>query len=120
MGNPAVLTRLISDMHRSLPELCGVMIASADGIPIAHDFPAPDAERLAAMAATALGLSRRMSDQADLGDLSDTVIRGTRGYLVAYRVTDDRILIMSAPASSDLERMRCEARSASDTVNSEP
>ena len=44
------LTQVLDAIHTSVPELGGVMIASQDGLAIAHDFPEADAERIAAMA----------------------------------------------------------------------
>ena len=51
---------MVSNLRRSIPELNGAMVASVDGLSVAHDFPEPDAERMAAMAATALGLGKRI------------------------------------------------------------
>lgn len=107
------LNRVINTMHRSIPELHGVMIASVDGLPVAHDFPEIDAERIAAMAATALGLGKRISERTDLGDLAEAVIRGERGYMVVYSAGQDAVLVLSGPIDSNLGLMRIEARVAS-------
>ena len=56
------LKLVLSAIRRAIPELHGVMIASQDGLAIAHDFPEADAERIAAMAATALGIGKRISE----------------------------------------------------------
>lgn len=96
-----------------MPELNGVMIASVDGLPVAHDFEEADSERIAAMAAAALGLGIRISERTDLGDMAETVIRGTRGYLVVYAVGEEVVMVMSGPIDSNLGMMRIEARMAS-------
>ena len=44
------LKLVLSAIRRAIPELHGVMIASQDGLAIAHDFPEADAERIAARA----------------------------------------------------------------------
>ena len=72
----ADLAQIITSMHRAIPELHGVMIASVDGLAVAHDFPEADAERMAAMAATALGLGTRITERTRLGTLAEAVIRG--------------------------------------------
>nr|MDT0667635.1 roadblock/LC7 domain-containing protein [Micromonospora sp. DSM 115978] len=69
------LSRVVSELRRSIPELNGAMVASVDGLSVAHDFPEPDAERMAAMAATALGLGKRISDRTGLGEMQETVVR---------------------------------------------
>jgi len=62
------LKLVLSAIRRAIPELHGVMIASQDGLAIAHDFPEADAERIAAMAATAPGLGQRPSESTHLRD----------------------------------------------------
>lgn len=116
MSKQEELARVIYEMRRSIPDLFGVMIASADGLPIAHDFPENESERLAAMAATALGLGKRVTERTSLGDLNETLVRGERGYLVVYSAGDNGILVMSGPITSNLGLMRIEARSASTVV----
>jgi hypothetical protein len=111
------LARVINEMRRSIPELFGAMIASVDGLPIAHDFPEGESERLAAMAATALGLGKRITERTNLGDLHETVVRGDRGYLVVYSAGPNGILVISGPITSNLGLMRIEARSAAHVVS---
>lgn len=112
------LARVIGMMHRSIPELHGVMIASVDGLPVAHDFQDSEAERIAAMAATALGLGKRISERTDLGNLAEAVIRGERGYLVIYAAGADAVLALSGPIDSNLGLMRIEARVAAVEIKS--
>ena len=88
------------------------MIASQDGLAIAHDFPEADAERIAAMAATALGIGKRISERTNMGDLSESVIHGRNGYLVVYGAGEDAVLVMQGPIESNLGLMRIEARVA--------
>ncbi len=106
------LNRVIASMHRAIPELHGVMIASTDGLSIAHDFPEADAERIAAMAATALGLGTRITERTNLGSLAEAVIRGEHGYLVVYSAGADAVLVLTGPLDSNLGLMRIEARVA--------
>ena len=108
----ADLAQIIHSMHRAIPELHGVMIASVDGLAVAHDFPEADAERMAAMAATALGLGTRITERTRLGTLAEAVIRGEQGYLVVYSAGTDAVLVLSGPIDSNLGLMRIEARVA--------
>lgn len=111
------LSRVVSELRRSIPELNGAMVASADGLSVAHDFPEPEAERMAAMAATALGLGKRISDRTGLGEMQETVVRGDRGYLVVYAAGEQAVLVLSGPFNSNLGLMRIEARAASTEIN---
>ena len=117
MSKQEELARVIYDMRRSIPELHGVMIASVDGLSIAHDFPEAEAERIAAMAATALGLGKRITERTNLGGLHEAVVRGDQGYLVVYSAGENAVLVMSGPTSSNLGLMRIEARTASAQVS---
>jgi predicted regulator of Ras-like GTPase activity (Roadblock/LC7/MglB family) len=117
MSKQEELARVIYDMRRSIPELHGVMVASVDGLPITHDFPEAEAEKIAAMAATALSLGKRITERTNLGALHEAVIRGGYGYLVVYSAGDNAVLVLSAPSSANLGLMRIEARSASTSVS---
>lgn len=117
MSRQDELARLITDVRRSIPELNGIMIASVDGLAIAHDFPDAEAERIAAMAATALGLGKRTTERTNLGELMETVIRGDRGYLVVYAAGDNAVLVLQGPMNANLGLMRIEARAASAQIS---
>ncbi len=113
LSKSAQLDQVIAGMRRAIPELNGMMIASVDGLAIAHDFAEGDADRVAAMAATALGLGTRITERTDLGQLAESVIRGDRGYLVVYSAGEEAVLVLSGPITSNLGLMRIEARLAS-------
>lgn len=117
MSKQEELGRVIYDMRRSIPELYGVMVASTDGLSIAHDFPDAESERVAAMAATALGLGKRITERTNLGGMQETVVRGDHGYLVVYAAGENAVLVMSGPINSNLGLMRIEARAASAMVS---
>jgi predicted regulator of Ras-like GTPase activity (Roadblock/LC7/MglB family) len=117
MSKQEELALVIHEIRRSIPELHGVMIASTDGLAIGSDFPEAEAERIAAMAATALGLGKRITDRTGLGSLQETVVRGDHGYLVVYAAGENAVLVMSGPVTSNLGLMRIEARSASRAVS---
>ncbi len=112
----AELQTVIAAMRRSIPELHGVMVASVDGLPVAHDFPEAEAERISAMAATALGLGTRITQRANLGGLREAVVRGDNGHLVVYPAGSSAVLVLSGPPDSNLGLMRIEAREAAGQV----
>lgn len=112
------LAAVIATMHDALPELYGVMIASADGLAVAHDLPESEAELVAAMAATAVGLGSRIAERTRLGAHTETVIRGTEGHLVVYSAGSDAVLVVSGPLDANLTMMRVEARAATARITS--
>jgi len=104
-----VLQGILRDLKQALPELRSIVVASTDGLPIVHN--AADAPRVAAMAATALGLGKRISQTTELGSLEETIVRGNQGYFVVYATGDKGVLAVSAPADANLGLIHLEARS---------
>lgn len=102
---------MIGGLRRAIPELLGVMIASTDGLAVAHDLPETESDKIAAMAATALGLGDRITERANLGALRETLVRGEHGSLVVFPA-GDAVLVVSAPESANLGLVRIEARAA--------
>lgn len=117
MSKQEELAQVITTTRRSIPELHGVMIATTDGMAIVSDFPETEAEKVAAMAATALGLGQRITERTALGGMQETVVRGDNGYLVVYGAGSSAVLVMSGPTNSNLGLMRIEARSASAQIS---
>ena len=112
-GKSEILNNTLMTLRGSMPELRGALVATADGLPIAQSFSdATDAGRVAAMAATALGLGKRITERTNLGGLAEAVIRGDNGYLVVYAAGKDAVLVLSGPIDSNLGLMRLEARVA--------
>lgn len=116
MSRQEELLQVVSGVRHSIPELSGVMIASVDGLPIAHDFPAQSADRIAAMAATAVGLGSRVAERTNIGELVESVFRGKDGYLVVYGAGESAVLVLAGPSDSNLGLMRIEARAASAVI----
>lgn len=117
MSRQEDLSQVVLNIRRSIPELTGVMIASTDGLSIAHDFPDAESENIAAMAATALGLGQRVSDRATLGSLVEVVIRGGTGYFVVYSAGAQAVLVLGGPSSANLGLMRVEASLATAQIS---
>src|SRR5260370_11624302 len=75
----------LESLRNSIPELRGVWLASNEGLPVAHSLSnGTDPNRVAAMAAAASGLGRRISESMATGVLSEVSIRGDDGALFVY------------------------------------
>ena len=69
----------IEALRNAIPELKGVLLASNEGLPIAHSFSnGADPNRVAAMAAAASSLGRRISDSMSAGTLGRSLDSGRR------------------------------------------
>ena len=108
MNKQEQLQQILRELKQALPELRSVVVASTDGLPIVHD--SADAPRVAAMAATALGLGKRISETTDLGSLEEAIVRGKQGYFVVYAAGDRGVLAVAAPAGANLGLIHLEAR----------
>lgn len=104
------LLDLLNQLQQAIPGIRGVMLAASDGIPLAHNLPESSAGRIGAMAAASLGLAKRVTQTAHMGELSETVIRGEKGYLLIFASGPKGVLIVAATLEVDLLTATAEAR----------
>ena len=110
------VARALGNLTASTPDLVGALVASVDGLPIAHDIRGADGSGVAAMAATAAGLGKRIVDDFAFGDFAETVVRGSDGYFVVYSVGRVAVLAVIASHGANLGRIHLEARRCATTV----
>jgi len=105
------LQSVLNELKAALPDMQEVIIASGDGLPIAQLGTNEDTiARLAAMAATAHGLGKRIATTSNLGDLVETMILGDKAYFIAYAIGDRAVLAITMPGGSNLGLVRLEAQ----------
>ncbi|RJF71803.1 MULTISPECIES: roadblock/LC7 domain-containing protein [Deinococcus] len=113
------LGNILTTLRSSMPELRGALIATSDGLPIAQSFSdSTDANRVAAMAATALGLGKRINDTLGAGSLSEMSVSGLNGQVFIYSVGAKGALAVVTPAGVNLGLLHMEARDAAQAVAS--
>jgi uncharacterized protein len=100
----------------------GSLVATTDGLVIAHDLGASETygiepEGVAALAAVNLGLSQRIADTASHGDLQETVIRGSFGQVVTYAVGDRALLTLLVRSTGELGALHVEAREVASRIS---
>jgi predicted regulator of Ras-like GTPase activity (Roadblock/LC7/MglB family) len=117
MSRQEALQETLRQLRSAIPEASGAIVASTDGLPLASDLPEGESTRLAAMAATALGLGKRIAQTAGLGPLDEVVIRGKQGYLVVYSAGERGVLAVSAPREVNLGLIHLEAREAAQRLS---
>lgn len=111
------LLTTLQTLRSSLPELRGALVATVDGLPIAQTFSDnTDANRVAAMAATALGLGKRINDTLGAGDLSEMSVTGLEGQVFVYATGKKGVLAVVTPPGMNLGLLHMEARDAARTV----
>ena len=116
MSKQDVLNNTLAALRANLPELKGVLVATSDGLPIAQSMSAStDANRVAAMAATALGLGKRINDTLGAGGLTEMSVSGTDGQVYFY-AAGRGVLAVVAPAGMNLGLLMMEARDAATNI----
>jgi len=113
MSKVEQLNHVLRGLMEDMPEIRAVIVAAPDGLLIAEQGAAEEANRLAAMAATALGLGKRIASTTRLGDVADVSVMGDDGHFLVYAVGEKAILGILVPQGTNLGLVRLEA---ADTV----
>src|ERR1039457_2246865 len=117
MAKHEALKTQIETLRNSIPELRGVLLASNEGLPIAHSLSnGSDPNRVAAMAAAASSLGRRISDSMNVGALGEIAIRGDEGWLFLYAAGSKAVLAVMAPQGANAGLVHLEARTAAKEI----
>ncbi len=92
--------------------ISGSLVATDDGMLVAHDFPGADPARLAALVSTTLGLARQAVRETGRGEFREAMAHGTAGYLMVYAAGDGAVVAIAASDQSQLAMMHYEVRQA--------
>lgn len=100
-------------LRARVPQLGGALAASVDGLVLAHDSAATEAESVAALTAAALGVAQRLSDCTGQGGFRELLVRGEDGYVATYAAGDAAVLTLIAESRVNVGRLHLEARRSS-------
>ncbi|MGD9896603.1 MAG: roadblock/LC7 domain-containing protein [Candidatus Methylacidiphilaceae bacterium] len=106
------LNNVLSRLRAAVPELSAALVATTDGLPIAHSLNAGDANRLAAMAATAIGLGRRICETFGGGEFRETSVSGDQGQMYIYSAGPKAVLGVVGRLGANVGLIHLEAREA--------
>ncbi len=107
--NAAVLAEL-KGLRERVPQLTGSLVASSDGLLIAHDLPAHiEPNGMAALAASELSLSYRLATTAHGGGFHEVVVQGTEGHVVVYAAGWSALTVLAGP-DVNVGRLHLESR----------
>ncbi|WP_407548251.1 roadblock/LC7 domain-containing protein [Streptomyces sp. Pv4-95] len=90
----------------------GGMVASADGMVIAHDLRDIEPDGLAALTAAAIGVAKRLTEATGQGPFEESLTRGTSGYIAAYSAGSSAVLTAVAGPDTNVGRLHLQARRA--------
>ncbi|MCQ8772460.1 roadblock/LC7 domain-containing protein [Streptomyces telluris] len=108
---PEVLTEL-QGLRARVPHLTGAMVASTDGLVIAHLVTDMEPDGVAALTAAALGVGARLTDAVGHGGFRELLVSGERGYVATYAAGSSCVLTLLASAGANVGRLNLEARRA--------
>ncbi|RFS86740.1 hypothetical protein D0T12_00095 [Actinomadura spongiicola] len=110
-AEPVPVVTELRTLRARVPQLTGSLVASADGLLIAHDLPAPvEPSGMAAVTATGLSLAHRIAHTAHGGAFHEVVIRGVDGYVVIYAAGPVASLTVLAAPTVNVGRLHLESR----------
>lgn len=106
------LKTLLNELDASVSgQIQGSLIASSDGFLISDTLSgSDDADRVAAMVATTVGVGRRMANTLGAGALSETSISGDQRLIQLYLIGESGVLAVVAPTGSNIALINISAR----------
>lgn len=116
MSKQEELQSIIDQLRNAVPEIRGAIIASTDGLAIAQSLSSGDPNRVAAMAATALGLGKRITNTLNAGTLSETTVTGSEGQIFLYAAGSKGVLALITSREANVGLINLEARDAAQRV----
>ncbi|HBY64426.1 MAG TPA: hypothetical protein DEH78_31785 [Solibacterales bacterium] len=101
----------LEQLKAAVPEVRGVLLASVEGLAIAHQLaPGIDPQRLAAMAAAACSLGRRLTDSLAIGGMHEINVAAADGHLFVYSAGSKAVLAVLGPTFANAGLIHLEAR----------
>lgn len=108
---------ILNNLRTNLPDITGALIATTDGLAISRVFADnTDFQRVAAMAATALGLGRRITETLGAGEFTETSVSGKDGNVYIYATGPKGVLAVITKPGTNLGLLHLEARDAAQQI----
>jgi predicted regulator of Ras-like GTPase activity (Roadblock/LC7/MglB family) len=117
MSRHEELQKEINNLRGAIPELRGVLLASTEGLPIAHSLSnGVDPNRVAAMAAAASSLGRRVTESLSVGNLTEISVTAADGQIFLYSAGTKAVLAVIGPNGGNAGLIHLEARTAASQI----
>ncbi|MFI0897511.1 roadblock/LC7 domain-containing protein [Streptomyces sp. NPDC020983] len=110
MAHEAAIRTELEGLRARLPDVTGVVAATADGLLLADDAPGRPAEGFAALSAAALGLGLRLADAAGQEPFHELLIRTGGGCVALYPAGSDAVLLVLSGPQTNVGRLHLESR----------
>lgn len=118
MAKAEELKNELEALHSSIPDLKGVLLASTEGLPIAHLLTeGGDPNHMAAYATAASQLGRKITNSLSGGDFGEVSVTGGDGSLFVYSVGSKAVLAVLTPKGANAGLIHLEARNAAHQIS---
>lgn len=111
---------ILENLEGAIPgQIEGTVIASGDGFVITDTLQGEgEAEEVAAMVATTMGVTKRMADTLEAGAVEETSISGEERSIFLYRAGNEGVLGVVAKGDANVGMIHLQAREAATEVES--
>ncbi|MFD3525141.1 roadblock/LC7 domain-containing protein [Streptomyces sp. NPDC058653] len=96
------LVEVLTALRDTVAGVSETVISTGDGLLVAADTDAVLPESIAALAAAALGVGRRLAEQTNTGSLRDVVTRCAGGHIMVLAIGDRALLTLIGDEGLDV------------------
>ena len=98
-------------------DIAGAVAVSSDGIVLASRMSTEvNADRVGAVAATMIGVTKRVSGELKIGVTEEAIIKSDNGLFMVLPAGDQSLLAVSLKQGANLGMVRLEARDAATAI----
>lgn len=114
-----MLNDVLDNLSRNMgSDIIGAAVVSTDGIVFASRMSSDvNIDRVSAIAATTLGISRRVARDLQLGENNETIINCNNGFFLVIPVNERCLLAVNLRKGGNLGMVRLEASDAASKIN---
>jgi uncharacterized protein len=112
-GRRSVEEQVRMELQQIKAQVAGVrgsLVATSDGLVVAHDIPDVEPTQIAALAAATLAVARRATLATECGTFREAVAHGSDGYLAVYAAGDNAIVAVIGTSSLNVGMLQYRAR----------
>jgi uncharacterized protein len=99
-------------------DMSGAVAVSTDGIVLAARISSEiNADRVGAVAATMIGVTKRVSSELKIGSTEEAIIKSRNGLFLVLPAGDQSLLAISLRQGANLGLVRIEARDTAEAIS---
>lgn len=115
----SVREHVVAELHKiraDVTGVCGSVVATCDGFPVADDAPGLEPAEIAALVATTRALASRATQATARGQFREVVTRGSDGYLAVYAAGQHAVVAVIGTTDLNVGMLRVRARATLERI----